>query len=154
MFSRPRRAFLHGAAGAAIALCLGPPASAADPPLSKDLSSQEWQAIKKVISQQLAALRAGDRGKAFGYATPGIQAQFGDARSFMAMVRHAYSPLLDARYSEFLDGAVIDGIIVQPLRLITQDNTVLVALYTVERQKRGGWRISGCMIAPSTVQAA
>jgi hypothetical protein len=154
MFSRPRRAFLHGAAGTVIALCLGPLASAADPPLSKDLSSQEWQAIKKVISQQLAALRAGDGGKAFGYATPSIQAQFGDARSFMAMVRHAYSPLLDARYSEFLEGAVIDGIIVQPLRLIAQDNTVLVALYTVERQKGGGWRISGCVIAPSTVQAA
>ncbi|HSS69864.1 MAG TPA: DUF4864 domain-containing protein [Casimicrobiaceae bacterium] len=154
MFSRPRRALLHGAAGAAIALCLGPLARAADPPLSKELSSQEWQAIRKVISQQLAALRAGDGGKAFGYATPGVQAQFGDARSFMAMVRHAYSPLLDARYSEFLEGAVIEGIVVQPLRLIAQDNTVLVALYTVEHQKRGGWRISGCMIAPSTVQAA
>ena len=158
MFSRPRRAFLHRAAGAALALGLGPLARAADAPLSKDLSaplsSQEWQAIRKVISQQLAALRAGDGGKAFGYATSGIQAQFGDAKSFMAMVRHAYSPLLDARYSEFLEGAVIEGIIVQPLRLIAQDNTVLVAFYTMERQKRGAWRISGCMIAPSTVQAA
>jgi len=153
MLSRPRRAFLHGA----LALCLAPLARAADAPLSKDLgaalSSQEWQAIRKVISQQLAALRVGDGGKAFGYATPGIQAQFGDARTFMAMVRHEYSPLLGARYSEFLEGAVIDGIIVQPLRLIAPDNTVLVAFYTMERQKRGAWRISGCMIAPSTVRA-
>ena len=150
MFSRSRRVFLLGGTGAAIGLGLRPLARAADAPLTK----AEWQAIRKAISQQLAALRAGDGGKAFGYATPGIQAQFGDARSFMAMVRHAYLPLLDARYSEFLEGAVIDGIIVQPLRLIAPDNTVLVALYTVERQKRGAWRISGCMIAPSTVQAA
>jgi len=49
---------------------------------------------------------------------------------------------------------VIDGVIVQPLRLIGRDNTVLVAIYTMERQKRSGWRISGCVIAPSTVQAA
>jgi hypothetical protein len=150
MFSRSRRAFLLGTTGAAIVLGLHPLARAADAPLSK----AEWQAIRKVISQQLAALRAGDGSKAFGYAAPSIQAQFGDARNFMAMVRHAYSPLLDARYSEFLEGAVIDGTIVQPLRLIGPDNKVLVALYTMERQKRGLWRISGCLIAPSTVQAA
>jgi hypothetical protein len=117
------------------------------------LTRAEWTAIKKAISQQLAALRAGDGERAFGYASPGIQAQFGDAQTFMEMVRSSYSQLLGARYSEFLEGAVIDGVIVQPLRLIAPDNTVLVALYTMERQKRG-WRISGCQLAPSTVQAA
>jgi hypothetical protein len=70
------------------------------------------------------------------------------------MVREAYSPLLAARYTEYLEGAVIEGVVVQPLRLIAPDNTVLVALYTVERQHGGGWRITGCQIAPSTVQAA
>ena len=49
---------------------------------------------------------------------------------------------------------MIEGVVVQPLRLIAPDNTVLVALYTVERQHGGGWRITGCQIAPSTVQAA
>jgi hypothetical protein len=106
-----------------------------------------------VISQQLAALRAGNGDRAFSYASPGIQAQFGSARTFMAMVRGAYSPLLVARYTEFLEGAVIDGVVIQPLRLIAPDNTVLVALYTLEKQSKGGWRISGCRIAPSTVQA-
>lgn len=150
MLSVIRRRLLLAAAAAALIAGVIPSVQADDARLAK----AEWQAIKKVISQQLAALRAGDSVKAFSYATPGIQLQFGDARSFMAMVRNAYSPLLDARYDEFLEGAVIDGVIVQPLRLIARDNTVLVALYTMERQKRGGWRISGCMIAPSTVQAA
>jgi hypothetical protein len=109
---------------------------------------------QNVISQQLAALKTGDADKAFGYAAPGIRAQFGDAATFIAMVREAYSPLLFARYTEFLEGAVIDGVVVQPLRLIAPDNSVLVALYTVERQRGGGWRITGCQIAPSTVQAA
>jgi uncharacterized protein DUF4864 len=117
------------------------------------LTRAEWAAIKKVVSQQLAALRAGDGERAFGYASPAIQAQFGDAETFMTMVRAGYSALLDARYTEFLDGAVIDGIIVQPLRLIAPDNGVLVALYTLEKQK-SGWRITGCRLAPSTVQAA
>ena len=150
MFSATGRRLILAAAAATLIAGAAPPAQADDAQLAR----AEWQAIKNVILQQLAALRAGDSVKAFSYATPGIQAQFGDARNFMIMVRNAYSPLLAARYDEFLEGAVIDGVIVQPLRLIGRDNTVLVAFYTMERQKRGGWRISGCMIAPSTVQAA
>jgi uncharacterized protein DUF4864 len=117
------------------------------------LTRTEWIAIRRVISQQLAALRAGRTERAFGFASPGIRAQFGDADHFFAMVRTAYAPLLDARYTEFLEGAVIDGVIVQPLRLIARDNTVLVALYTMEEQN-GAWRINGCQLAPSTVRAA
>jgi hypothetical protein len=144
-----RRAALLRLAAAVAWIAAAPLAQAAETRLTRP----EWTAIKKAISQQLAALRAGDGARAFGYASPGIQAQFGDAQTFMEMVRSSYSPLLGARYTEFLEGAVIDGVIVQPLRLIAPDNTVLVALYTMERQK-GGWRISGCQLAPSTVQAA
>lgn len=150
MPSRSRRAFLLAAAVVALGASLATPAIAAETKLSK----AEWQAIRKVISDQLAALRAGDADKAFGYASLGIRAQFGDAATFIAMVREAYSALLLARYTEFLDGAVIDGLIVQPLRLIAPDNTVQVALYTVERQGGRGWRVTGCQIAPSTVRAA
>jgi len=117
------------------------------------LEAGEWSAIRKVISQQLAALKRGEAKRAFAYASDGIRAQFGDADNFLAMVRTGYAALLEARYTEFLEGAVIDGVIVQPLRLIAPDNTVRVALYTMERHK-GRWRINGCAIAPSTVKAA
>jgi hypothetical protein len=148
MASRRRRLVL-AAIGAITWTALGPAGLAAEAKLGRS----DWTAIKKVIGQQLAALRAGDGERAFGYASPGIRAQFGDAQRFMSMVRSGYSPLLDARYTEFLEGAVIDGVIVQPLRLIASDNTVLVALYTMERHK-GAWRINGCQLAPSTVKAA
>jgi hypothetical protein len=117
------------------------------------VASSEWKAIQRVIAQQRAALIAGNDRKAFAYATPAIQAEFGDPTSFMAMVQTGYSALLTARYVEFLEGAVIDGAVIQPLRLIDSDNTVRVALYTMEKQKNGTWRISGCRIAPSMVQA-
>jgi hypothetical protein len=114
----------------------------------------EWQAIREVIAAQRAAIIAGEADKAFGYASPGIQQQFGDAASFLAMVDAAYAALESARYVEFLEGAMIEGIVVQPLRLIDADNTVRVALYTMEKQAGGEWRISSCRIAPSTVRAA
>lgn len=118
------------------------------------MRASDWKSIKQVISAQRAALIAGDGDKAFGYATPPLRAQFGDADTFMAMVHLGYPALLTARYTEFLEGAVIDGLIIQPLRLVDTDNSVRVALYTMEKQKNGAWRISGCRIGPSTVQAA
>jgi len=33
-------------------------------------------------------------------------------------------------------------------------NWAVVALYTMERQPGGGWKIAGCILAPSTVKAA
>jgi hypothetical protein len=113
----------------------------------------DWKAMHKNIAEQRAALIAGDGKRAFGYASPGIRAQFVDAQTFMAMVRTAYAPLLTARYVEFLQGAVIDGTVIVPLRLVDGDATVRVALYSMERQSDGTWRIAGCRIAPSTVQS-
>ncbi|MEO8740935.1 MAG: DUF4864 domain-containing protein [Casimicrobiaceae bacterium] len=119
----------------------------------ESLPPAEWKAIQRVITEQRTALHAGDAKKAFAYASPGIRAQFGDAETFMSMVRGAYASLLTARYVEFLDGAVIEGLVIQPMRLIDADNTVRVALYTLEKQKDGTWRISSCRIAPSNVLA-
>ena len=117
------------------------------------VSAADWDAIKRVITSQVDALRSGDAAKAYGYASAGIQQQFVDPQRFMAMVRGGYAGLLDARYTEFLEGAVIDGVIVQPLRLVLPDNRVLVALYQMQREG-DAWRVAGCVLAPSTVKAA
>jgi hypothetical protein len=119
---------------------------------AQSLSESEWNAIQRVVSDQLAAFKAGDDEKAFGQASPGIRAQFGDAPTFMSMVRRGYGALTSARYTEFLQGAVIDGRVIQPLRVVGADNSVVVALYTMERHD-GRWKIAGCALAPSTVQA-
>jgi len=141
-------------ASVALAAMLIGNARAASVPGESTLGAAQWKAIQRVISDQLRALRSGDAEKAFSFASPGIRAQFGSADHFIGMVRSSYDALLVARYTEFLEGAVIDGHVIQPLRLIAPDNTVVVALYTMERQKDGRWKIAGCALAPSTVQAA
>ena len=148
---------LLNAAALATIVCaaLPPPAAEAQSrPAAAKVRVTEWTAIRQVIGDQRKALKAGDGRKALSFAAPGIREQFGTPENFLTMVRTAYAPLLDARYTEFLDGAVIDGSVIQPLRLIAGDNTVLVALYTMEKQKDGRWKIAGCILAPSTVQAA
>ena len=129
------------------------PALAAPPAPGPALPAQDWDAIRQVIDDQLSALKAGDGARALAFAAPGIRAQYGTPENFLRMVRSGYAPLLDARYQAFLDGAVIDGATIQPLRLVMPDNTVLVALYQMQRQPDGRWRIAGCVLAPSTVQA-
>jgi len=144
-----RRRVLRAIVGIAAA-ALARPAAAGDEPV---VTPADWAAIKRVIGDQLAALRKGDAQRAFSFAAEGIQAQVGDAAAFMDMVRTGYDALLVARYTEFLEGAVIEGAVIQPLRLIAPDNGVRVALYTMQRDGKR-WRIAGCVIAPSTVKAA
>src|ERR1700681_3437137 len=83
-------------------------ALAATPPMR----ASDWKSIKQVIAAQRAALIAGEGEKAFGYATPAIRAQFAEADIFMAMVEVGYPALLTARYTEFLEGAFTDGLII------------------------------------------
>jgi Domain of unknown function (DUF4864) len=117
-------------------------------------SASDWTEIKRVIAAQRDALVAGDGERAFSFAAPSIRSHFGDVATFMRMVQQGYRALVDARYVEFLDGAVIGGDVVQPLRLVLPDGTVLVAIYGMQRQPDGAWRISSCVIAPSTVRSA
>lgn len=117
-------------------------------------SASDWTQIKRVIAAQRDALVRGDGESAFSFAAPSIRTQFGDVATFMRMVQQSYRALIEARYVEFLDGAVIAGDIVQPLRLVLPDGRVMVAIYGVQRQPDGRWRITACVIAPSTVRSA
>ena len=134
-----------------LALCELPAIAA--PPGHAALPPAEWSAIKEVIGGQLLALKAGDGSKAMTYSVPGIRRQFRSPEGFMRMVRDGYGALLTARTSTFLKGAVVDGIKVQPLQLVLPDNSVVVALYRMEKQKDGAWRIAACVIAPSQARS-
>jgi hypothetical protein len=117
-------------------------------------AAAEWQKIRAVVTAQREALVAGDGERAFAFATPALRRQYGNAKAFMRMVDDGYRPLVEARYVELLEGAVIEGSTIQPLRLVMPDGAVWVALYELERQEDGSWRFAGCVIAPSTVKAA
>ena len=125
----------------------------AQAPPRDTLPATDWREIRAIVEAQREALVAGKAERAFGYASRGIREQFGDAETFLSMVRQSYSALLDARDAALLDGAVIEGRVIQPMRLVLPDNTVLIALYTMEKTRSGAWRIAGCILAPSTLKA-
>ena len=71
----------------------------------------------------------------------------------MEMVRESYSALYMNTSREFLEAAVIDDQVIQPLRIVTRTGETLVALYSLERQPDREWRIGGCELAPSTLRS-
>lgn len=138
--------------GAAALAAFAAAAAFAQAPEPK-LSPADWNAIRAVVADQRDAIATGDARRAFAYASPGVRERFGHSRAFLEMVRDAYSPLVEAREAQLLDGAVVEGRVIQPLQLVMPDETVLVALYVMERQRGGAWRVSGCLIAPSTLRS-
>ncbi len=70
--------------------------------------------------------------------------------------RHVHSrwqPPVSARSSErpktvqFEKPVVIEGEVVQPVRMTDVEGRAWVALYPMQRQADGGWRINGCQLA-------
>lgn len=109
--------------------------------------------IESVVRAQLKAFAENDSERAFSFATPAVKTRFGHAAVFMNMVREGYAVLIKPASATFLEPAVIAGETIQPVRLVTLEGETWVALYQMERQKDGNWKIAGCDIAPSTIKS-
>jgi hypothetical protein len=121
------------------------------------LSEPDKRAVRQVIEAQLEAFAAGDAGRAYAYASPEIQAQFGDANNFMAMVRSGYPMVIrPAAVSFFLpqleEGA--PGSVKQLVRLRDAEGRLWIATYLLQRQAGAGWRIGGCAVAPDSEKSS
>jgi len=114
-----------------------------------NLTEPDRTAIRDVIEQQMQAFRADDGPAAFSFASPGIQTQFGDAENFLNMVRRGYPPVYRARSRAFGPLVEIDGRTVQKVELVGPDGQRELALYFMEHEPDGSWRIGGCMLTDS-----
>ena len=105
------------------------------------------RAVREVIEAQLDAFRRDDAERAFALATPAIRAAFGTAENFMAMVRAQYAVVYRPRSVSF-DAPVSDGgELIQPVRMTDAEGRAWLALYPMQIQPDGRWRINGCQLA-------
>jgi hypothetical protein len=103
-------------------------------------------AIHAVIGQQIEAFRHDDAPGAYALASPHIQALFGSADGFMAMVKRAYQPVYRPQSVTFGALATEDGKLTQTVQLVGPDGRAAEAHYTMEREPDGSWRIDGCTL--------
>ena len=70
------------------------------------------------------------------------------------MVRDGYSAVYRPRQVEFLDLVEIGGEPVQRVYVVGPDGRALLALYTMERQADGSWRIAGRVLVDAPGSSA
>ena len=104
--------------------------------------------FKKIISSQMEAFAADDDVAAFAFAAPSIQAMFGKPENFMAMVRVGYPTVYRARSFKFEDYILVHGNYAQPVRIVGPYGRSVLAMYHMEEQPDGSWRIAGVVIRP------
>ncbi len=103
-------------------------------------------AIRSVIESQMAAFRIDDGPAAFAFASPGIQAQFQTPEIFMSMVKTGYAPVYRPQSVEFRELMHAAGGPVQVVHIVGPDGSAVLALYSMEQQPDGSWRIDGCTL--------
>jgi len=133
-----------------LVLALGGPAAAG---ADEAVDEADRRAIRSVIEAQLAAFRADDGDTAFGFASPAIQAMFGNPTRFLAMVKTGYMPVYRPREVRFQRLVLHQGEPVQLVLLVGPDLEVFTAFYAMQRQPDGTWRINGCVLQPAADQA-
>ncbi len=129
-----------------LALVVWPLASWGQDAGGSTLGSADAAAIRSVIERQLAAFQRDDDAAAFAFAAPAIQAIFGTAEAFMEMVRRGYAPVYRPRGTEFASLVVTADGPVQKVLFAGPDGRLVLALYCMEREPDGSWRISGCVL--------
>jgi DNA-binding transcriptional LysR family regulator len=117
------------------------------------LPAPEQAAIRQVIEGQLAAFQHDDGAAAFGYATPMIQQKFGDAATFMSMVKSGYGAVYRPRSVAFDALRDTEFGPDQVLQLIGPDGLSYTAHYIMQKQPDGRWMINGCYLTRGTDQS-
>lgn len=117
------------------------------------LTDADKREIRQVVEAQLNAFAQDDAGRAYAHASAEIQAQFGDANNFMAMVRSGYPMVIrPAAVSFFLPQVekLTPESVKQLVRLRDREGRLWIATYLLQRQADTGWRISGCVVVPDS----
>ena len=109
-------------------------------------TADQRSAVVAVIESQLQAFRQNDGSGAYRHAAPNIQDMFGTVDVFMDMVRRGYGFLIDPAVVEFLDVKAERADLLQAVRVIGRDGTRKIAIYRMERQADGSWKIAGVYI--------
>lgn len=112
------------------------------------VQAQSVDTFKPVIEQQLQAMAKDDNAGAWNEASPSIQMLFPTPDDFMFMVRSQYPMVYRYKGYQFKEaGTDPSGRPYQHLQIQGEDGTFYDAIYFMQQQPDGGWKISGCVIA-------
>ena len=115
-----------------------------------DVADTDRAAIRGIISSQIEAFQRDDGATAYGYASPTIQGLFPSVDQFMAMVRSGYQPVYRPKSVTFGPATETPRGPEQRVFITGPDGRNWVALYSLQKQPDGSWRINGCTLVEDT----
>ena len=111
--------------------------------------SQATDDIQKTIESQLFAFQADDAVTAYSFAAPNIQSIFPTPDRFMTMVKRGYQPVYRPQSYAFGEQRPLNGQMAQEVQLIGPQGDSWTALYTLQQQSNGDWKITGVQLVKS-----
>jgi hypothetical protein len=116
------------------------------PAVAQPASDTDRAVIQTMIGNQIEAFRHDDGRTAYSLASPVIQSIFPTVDAFMAMVTRGYPMVYRPQSVTF--GPLLDTPLgpVQKVFITGPDGQSYVALYPMQRQPDGSWKINGCSI--------
>jgi len=103
-------------------------------------------AAQKIIRSQEQAFSKDDAVAAYSYASPALKQIFPQADIFMYMVQNSYAPVYRHKSFEFGDSKSEGSSIAQRVHIIDANGEAWEALYTLEQQADGSYKITGCSL--------
>jgi hypothetical protein len=108
--------------------------------------ADDVSAAQSVIRAQEQALVRDDATTAYSYASPAIKQIFPAPDIFMSMVQNGYAPVYRHKSFEFGDSKTEGSSIAQRVHIIDANGEAWEALYTLEQQSDGSYKITGCSL--------
>ena len=103
-------------------------------------------AAQGVIRAQEQAFAHDDAASAYSYAAPSIHQLFPRADIFMTMVQNQYAPVYRHKSFELGETRTEGNWVAQRVHIIDANGEAWEALYTLEQQADGSYKITGCTL--------
>jgi hypothetical protein len=108
---------------------------------------------RAVIERQIEAFRHDDGAAAFAFASPELQTLFQNPERFMSMVRNGYQPVYRPKTYSFSGVTESEAGLTDTLTIEDAEGGAWTAVYTLEKQPDGSWKITSCHIEKAGVSA-
>jgi hypothetical protein len=113
---------------------------------AQDATDAERMTFERIILDQMAAFQSDDGELAFSFAAPRIRQMFESSERFMSMVKNGYQPVYRPQAVTFGDITDELGHPTQRVHVIGPQGFSWVALYAMQQQDDGNWRIAACVL--------
>ena len=118
------------------------------PSKAQTIDGAKSAVVQQVIRDQLSAFKSREHERAFSHAAPNIRSIFKTTDQFINMVKNGYSAIYNSSSYSFARSRTEAGVIHQEVIIIGPNGKEWQAIYSLQEQDDGSWKIMGVQMNP------